>query len=86
MPKRRQLPRVKVVERKLGREGAVGLCYQGAGLIEVDPRQTSKDYLDTLVHELLHHYFPRASEWRIGKVANRITDVLWKHKFRRLKD
>jgi hypothetical protein len=84
--KRRRLPRVRVVERKLGREGAVGLCYQGLGLIEVDPRQNSKDYLDTLVHEMLHHFFPRTSEWRVGKIANRMTDILWKNKYRRLMD
>ncbi len=81
---RRRIRRVKVVERKLGRENALGLCYKQLGLIEIDPRQASKEYLDTLIHELLHAYFPQAAEWRIEEVAHRITEVLWKHNFRRL--
>lgn len=86
MNKRRRLPKLRVVERKLGREKAFGQCYQGLGLIEIDPRQDSKNYLDTLIHEMLHSFFPRAAEWRVERVANKMASVLWKHKYRRIKD
>lgn len=83
MPTRRS-PKLKIVERKLGREGAVGLCYQGLGLIEIDPRQPSKEYLDTLIHELLHAYLPDMAEEEVARIATEITRVLWKKQFRRL--
>jgi hypothetical protein len=76
--------RIKVEEKKLGREGAVGLAYQGENLIEIDPRQTSKDYLDTLIHETLHILFPEMSEYRVGKTANVITKIVWEKGYRRV--
>lgn len=75
-------PRVK--ERLLGRERAVGLCWQGEGLIEVDPRLKAKPALDTLIHEMLHHYAPEWSESKVTKVATQMAGVLWKHRFRRV--
>lgn len=86
MSKRRRIPKLRVVERKLGREKAFGLCYRGIGLVEIDPRQASKEYLDTLIHEMLHNFFPHAAEWRVGKVATKMANVLWKHSYRRIKD
>ena len=75
-------PRVK--ERLLGREKALGLCWQGIGLIEIDPRLKSKSALDTMIHEMLHHYAPEWSETKVGKVATAMTKILWKHRFRRI--
>jgi len=83
MPKQ-TISGVKVVERKLGREKAVGQCYTNKGLVEIDPRQCSKDYLDTLIHEMLHLYFPEDEEWRVLKVATKMTNELWKKKYRRI--
>lgn len=84
MSNKKKIRGVKVVEKKLGRENALGLCYKYNGLIEIDPRQDSKEYLDTLVHELLHFYFPVAAEWRVDEVAHRIAAQIWKRQFRRL--
>ncbi len=75
-------PRVK--ERLLGREQALGLCWQGEGLIEIDPRQRSKSTLDTLIHEMLHHYAPDWSETKVSKVASAMTKILLKQRFRRI--
>lgn len=84
MPTPRRTPKVKVVERKLGREGALGQYFQGTGLIEIDPRQKAKEYLDTLIHELLHMYYPDESEENICEVATSIAKEVWKRNFRRI--
>jgi len=71
-------------EKKLGRTGAWGLCYDD-GKIEIDPRLASKDYLDTLIHELLHHHFPDLEEEDVETIATRITSEIWKAGYRRMK-
>ena len=50
---------INVRERNLGREKAMGLAHfdyygENKNLIEVDPRQSSTDNLDTLINEALH--------------------------------
>lgn len=75
-------PRIK--ERLLGREKALGLCWQGEGLIEFDPRMKGRQTLDTLLHEMLHHYAPEWSEHKVSKTASQMTDALWKQRFRRI--
>jgi hypothetical protein len=74
----------RVQERLLGRERAVGLCWQNCGLIEIDPRLRPKAALDTLLHEMLHHYAPDWSETKVSKTASGMADVLWQHRFRRI--
>ncbi len=81
MPKPRK---PKVEERKLGREQAVGLCWQGMGLIEIDPRLKAKPALDTLIHEMLHHYAPDWSESRVNKTATQMANILWEWRYRRV--
>ena len=76
--------KLQVVERKLGREKAFGQCYQNLGLIEIDPRQTAKEYLDTLIHEMLHHELPELSEREVERLANTFSHVIWKHNYRRI--
>ena len=76
--------KLRVVERKLGREKALGLCYQGVGLVEIDPRQESKEYMDTLIHEMIHHFFPALPEKEVLKIATSMAKMLWKHRYRRL--
>lgn len=73
----------KIVERKLGRERAAGQAWHGENLVEVDPRQTPKDYLGTVVHELLHLQFPELSEGEVEKAEEFITNGLWGSGFRK---
>ena len=77
--------KIKVIDKKLGRQKAVGQAYTDAKVIEIDPRQKSKNYLDTLIHELLHVYNPEWSETKVSKTANEITDIIWKKNYRRIK-
>lgn len=80
------MKRIKVRERKLGRERAMGQAFFRKKLIEIDPRQVSKDYLDTLIHETLHILFPKMTEKQVRKSANVISKLVWKNNFRRIMD
>jgi len=73
----------RVVERKLGRYKAWGTCSSD-GEIEIDPRQKPKEYLDTLLHELLHWVVPKMSERKVRASARLITHELWKRGFRKI--
>lgn len=80
---RRKKP--KMVERKLGRELALGLCWQGEDLIEVDPRQAPKDKFITYGHELLHWCYPDLSEEEVER-GEIIFEALWDLKYRKIEE
>lgn len=73
----------KVTERKLGRHNAVGLAWD-TNHIEIDPRQSSKEYLGTLIHEQLHLMFPEWSEKEIVKAEKKLCNLLWKQNYRKV--
>lgn len=79
---RSQARPLRVRERKLGK-GVLGYCHDD-GMIEIDPRQTPQDFLDTLVHEILHHQFPDLSEDAVLRVAPVIARTLWAQGYRRV--
>lgn len=72
----------KVIVKNLGRHGALGLADTEKKVIEIDPRQKPKQYLDTLIHEALHISFPEMSETKVKKVAKEIRDIVWDHNYR----
>lgn len=76
---------IKIVERKLGHERAFGQAWQGEGLIEIDPRQSSRNYLDTLIHEGMHIIFPTMREYKVRRAANQLSNLVWRQNFRRIK-
>jgi hypothetical protein len=84
MPQRRTR---KIVVRKLRgwSGGLLGHCYP-SGLIEIDPRQDEQEFLNTLVHELLHREQPDLSETAVIRIADWISWELWKFEYRRLRD
>lgn len=67
-----KLPKIKIVERKLGRHKAIGYAYNTPeegkkfGLIEIDPRKEvhggTRDMMDTYVHEAVHMVDPLMHE------------------------
>jgi hypothetical protein len=76
---------IRLRDRKLAREGAVGIAHYGAvPLIELDPRQSQKERLGTLLHELLHIVFPDLSEDQTILCEQRIASVLWSDRWRRI--
>lgn len=83
--RRRKSHPIRIVERKLGHERAMGQAWKGIGLIEIDPRQSSHSYLNTLIHEGLHMCFPDMSESKVSKTAYRLSSLVWRQNFRRIK-
>jgi hypothetical protein len=74
--------KAQIVERKLGREKAFGQYFDG--VVEIDPRLDSFDYLDTLIHEMLHHHFPDASEAQVTEIATKMATQIWRKDYRKL--
>ena len=77
------MKRPRVVEKKLGRSGALGFAYDD-GEIAIDPRQPPREYLDTLVHESLHIAFPKMSEREIISASRTISGTLWRQNYRKV--
>jgi hypothetical protein len=67
-----------VVERKLGRHRADGLCWPD-GTIEIDPRLKPRRRLETLIHEMMHHRHPHWTEEHVTKEAEEMAKFLWKN-------
>lgn len=65
----------------------VGQCWPDTGdhLIEIDPRQCPQEYLDTLIHEASHEFFPRMQEKTVLNLATSISRLLWRLGYRRVK-
>ena len=74
---------MEIVERKLGREKALGQITED-NLIEIDPRQGAYEYLDTAVHELIHKHFPELTEKQVEAKSKRISKSLWKIGYRKV--
>ena len=69
-------------------ERCVGQCWPyntRKYIIEIEPRQYPKDYLDTLIHEALHEILPNKSEKFILRAASSIAHLLWRLGYRRIK-
>lgn len=68
-------------------DGCVGQCWPHTGdhILEVDPRQCPKDYMDTVIHEALHELWPKAKEHKILKAGTSLANLLWRLGYRRKK-
>jgi hypothetical protein len=68
-------------------ENCVGRCwpFTRQRIIEIDPRQYPKDYLDTLIHEALHEILPHKPEKFILRAASSIANLLWRLGYRKNK-
>jgi len=81
--KRKHKGDILVIERHLGQYRAAGLSW-GHGRIEVDPRQSSKDYMDTIIHEILHERHPELTEDQVLATSTKIAEVLQDCRFHRI--
>jgi hypothetical protein len=80
---------MKLREKKLGREKALGLATSdddGKPEVIIDPRQDSRERMDTVIHEGLHHICPDWSESKITKAAKKLAALLWNDRFRRVQE
>ena len=78
------IPKITVIERKLGRERAHGQAYKDDGLIEIDPRQSGKDYMETCIHEAVHVLFPQLTEKQVIQKSKKLTKMLWEIGYRKV--
>lgn len=78
------MPKPVIREKKLGREKLDGCCYSD-GEIFIDPRLTSKVFLETVLHELLHFYYPDSTEEEVDQIAKKMTSYLWRFGYRRMR-
>lgn len=82
--RKRKLHNIRVIERKLGRERNWAQHISGLGIIEIDPRQSSKKFLNSLIHELMHELRPELTDRQVRRVAAVLTDIIWKKNYRRI--
>ena len=72
-----------IVDKELD-DNVLGYAYQKEFEIEIDPRQNSREYLNTLIHEMLHCFLPNLSEKSIIKLSTIMSDEIWKRRHRRI--
>ena len=76
-------PALKVTYRNVKIPGGyVGFAHQDEGLIEIDPRQSEREYLLTLCHEWLHILLPTVSERNICRIEKSLGGMLWRRGYR----
>lgn len=61
----------------------LGYAYKDDGLIEIDPRQSDREYLYTLIHEWAHMVIPSASEKTVRRLEKSLGEIIWKRGYRR---
>jgi hypothetical protein len=59
-----------------GLRGCAGRCFKDIGVLLADPHDSVREVTDTVVHELLHLWFPKADEATVGSAANAITEAV----------
>jgi hypothetical protein len=74
----------KIVNKHINEKNVLGWAYQEDFEIEIDPRQDAREYLNTLIHEMLHCFLPDASERTIIKLADIMTEKIWRRRYRRM--
>lgn len=84
MPKKLNPKRVKIVERKLGREDADGTADNLHKVIEVDPRVNEMRRLNVIVHEAIHLSDWSLPEAKVKEMADFISPIVWKAGYRRV--
>lgn len=76
--------RIKIVERKLGRDKVLGWAHYDKPLIELDSRLRHKLQQEVLLHELLHIALPDLTEEAVDRAARFMADHTWRFGLRRV--
>ena len=77
-------PSQKVIERKLGRHQALGLCHAD-GKVEIDARLEGVSRLAITVHELIHRHQPYLDEDEVERLGEEIGKDLWESGWRQIR-
>lgn len=77
------MSRPKVIIKKLGRQKLFGRALHDENEIHIDPRQTEREFLGTLIHEATHIACPYFNEEEVLKIEAVLAGVLWEQGYRR---
>lgn len=84
--------KVKVKFRKLGKKKPdgknttpFGMCNKETKLVEVDPRQSEEELMDTLIHECIHASYPYLEECAVHSGSSTVATILWEMGYRRIR-
>lgn len=60
----------------------MGVTLQNKSIVIPPVKVLSRDYQDTCIHEAVHASMPNLCETDVARLANDITEVLWKRGYR----
>ena len=69
---------------RIAEKNVLGYAYQNDFEIEIDPRQSSKEYFNTCIHECFHIWFPDLKEKHIIRLSDMLSEILWRRGYRRV--
>lgn len=72
-----------IKHKDLSADGVYGYASQEDFEIEIDPNQGDKEYLNTLIHEMLHCFLPDLQERFIIRIADIMAENVWKKGYRK---
>ena len=70
------------VRYRMTRKPVLGLC-EDDGKITIHHKQSEEERMDTVIHEVIHHLQPEATEEEVIRQASLLSTVLWKAGYRR---
>lgn len=74
---------MKIINKKLGRQKALGQAFSQGKIIELDSRLKNKEHLEILIHEVLHILNWEWKEEKVIQQSRKIANVIWKENYRR---
>ena len=84
MPSSRvKIKKPTIRHKDLSGDNVYGYAMQEDFEIEIDPKQSSKEYLNTLIHEILHCFLPDLQERFIVRMADILADEVWKRGYKK---
>lgn len=76
--------KIKIIERKLGRERADAQIFIEKRKIEIDERLSPKEKFAALIHEILHLIIPEWDEDTVLKKEKIVLNILWDENYRKV--